>query len=81
MYKVGDYFDLKQYTKTIVSRKEVNGYKDQTFEQEEIKFVVLNVDEEKRRNASCSREADRTRNNDTGTRRIRKRNRRARQAV
>lgn len=58
MYEIGDYFDLKQYTKTIVSRKEVNGYKEQIFEQEDIKFVVLNVDEEKRRNASCSRKAD-----------------------
>lgn len=63
MYEIGDYFDLKQYTKTIMSRKEINGYKDQAFEQEEIKFVVLNRDDEKRRNVSRSREADRTRNN------------------
>lgn len=63
MYEIGDYFDLKQYTKTIISRKEINGYKDQTFEHEEIKFVVLNRDDEKRRNVSRSREADRTRNN------------------
>lgn len=58
MYKIGDYFDLKKHTKTIVSRKEVNRYKDKTSEQEEMKFVILNIDEEKRRSASCSRKAD-----------------------
>lgn len=62
MYKVGDYIDFNKHTKQIVSKKETNGYEEQIFEQEDIKFVVLNVDEEKRRNASCSRKADRARN-------------------
>ena len=53
MYKVGDYIDLNKHTKQILSKKEVNGYADQAFKQEDVKFIVLNVDE-KRRGISCS---------------------------
>jgi len=44
--QIGDYYNLEE--KTIISRKEENGYEDQFFEKEEIKWRVLNKDEENR---------------------------------
>lgn len=41
MYEIGDYIDLKQYQNSIVSRKEQNGYSDQYFKKEEVRFRVL----------------------------------------
>lgn len=40
-YKIGDYYDLKTNNKTIVNKRELNGYEDQYFHQEEIKMQVF----------------------------------------
>ena len=48
--KVGDYFNLKESEKRILSKKEENGYEDQYFRQEDIKWVVLDINDETRRN-------------------------------
>lgn len=39
-YKIGDYYDLKTNNKTIVNKRELNGYEDQYFHQEEIKMML-----------------------------------------
>ena len=49
MYEIGDYIDLKQYQNSIVSRKEQNGYSDQYFTKEEVKFRVLYIDEDRKK--------------------------------
>ena len=48
--KIGDYYNLKNTKKGIVSKEEENGYEDQYFEQEETKWVVFDINEETRRN-------------------------------
>ena len=45
-YKPGDYYEFDSNEKTIVSKKEENGYEDQYFYTEEIKWKVLYRDEE-----------------------------------
>lgn len=40
-YKPGDYYEFDSNTKTIVSRKEKNGYADQYFHREDIRWKVL----------------------------------------
>lgn len=47
--KIGDTYYLNENKKQIVSRKEENGYNDQYFEKEEIKWVVLDKNKETRR--------------------------------
>ncbi len=49
MYEIGEYIDLKQYQKSIFSKKEQNGYSDQYFSKEEVKFRVLYIDEDRRK--------------------------------
>lgn len=49
MYEIGEYIDLKQCQKSIVSKKEQNGYRDQYFTQEDIRFRVLYKDEERKK--------------------------------
>ena len=49
MYKIGEYIDLKASQKTICSEQEQNGYKDQYFTKEEVRFRVLYIDEERRK--------------------------------
>ena len=49
MYEIGEYIYLKASQKTICSRKEQNGYKDQYFKKEEVRFQVLYIDEERRK--------------------------------
>ena len=49
MYKIGEYIDLKASQKTICSEEEQNGYKDQYFTKEEVRFQVLYIDEERRK--------------------------------
>ena len=49
MYEIGKYIDLKQCQMNIVSKEEQNGYKDQYFEKEEIKWRVLYIDEENKK--------------------------------
>lgn len=44
-YKIGDYYDLKTNNKTILNKKELNGYKDQYFAKEEIKWQVFDIKE------------------------------------
>ncbi len=45
-YKLGDYYDISSNEKTIVSKAEKNGYQDQYFHKEDIKWKVLYQDEE-----------------------------------
>ena len=45
-YKIGDYYEFDSNTKTIVSREDKNGYKDQYFHREEVKWRVLYTDKE-----------------------------------
>lgn len=49
MYEIGEYIDLKQCQKSIVSKKEQNGYGDQYFTKEDIQFRVLYKDEERKK--------------------------------
>ena len=49
MYEIGEYINLKQCQMNIVSKEEQNGYKDQYFEKEEIKWRVLYIDEENKK--------------------------------
>lgn len=49
MYEIGDYIDLKQCQNSIVSKKEQNGYRDQYFKKEEVRFRVLYKDEERKK--------------------------------
>ena len=49
MYEIGEYIDLKQCQKNIVSKKEQNGYRDQYFAKEEVRFRVLYKDEERKK--------------------------------
>mgnify|MGYP005778825011 CR=1 FL=1 len=49
MYEIGEYIDLKQCQNSIVSKKEQNGYGDQYFTQEEVRFRVLYKDEERKK--------------------------------
>ena len=44
--KIGDYYNLKGNHKQIVSKKEENGYSNQYFEREEIRWIVLDKNEE-----------------------------------
>lgn len=46
--KIGDYYDLEENIKSIVSKKEENGYDNQYFTKEDFKWVVFDIDEEKR---------------------------------
>lgn len=41
--KIGDRIELKENKKTILSKEEENGYKDQYFEEEDIDWVVLDI--------------------------------------
>ena len=41
MYEIGKYIDLKQCQMNIVSKEEQNGYSDQYFKKEEVRFRVL----------------------------------------
>lgn len=41
--KVGDYYNLEKNRKTIISKKEENGYKDQEFYEENVKWVVFDI--------------------------------------
>ncbi len=43
-YKPGDYYEFDSNEKTIVSRVDKNGYEDQYFHKEEVKFKVLYKD-------------------------------------
>lgn len=45
--KIGDYYDLEENIKSIVSKKEENGYENQYFTKENFKWVVFDIDEEK----------------------------------
>ena len=49
MYEIGEYIDLKQHQKSVVSKKEQNGYGDQYFTKEDIQFRVLYKDEERKK--------------------------------
>lgn len=49
MYEIGDYIDLKQCQMNIVSKEEQNGYRDQYFKKEEVRFRVLYKDEERKK--------------------------------
>ncbi len=49
MYEIGEYIELKQYQNNIVSKKEQNGYSDQYFRKEEVRFRVLYKDEERKK--------------------------------
>lgn len=44
--KIGDYYNLENEEKTILSKKEVNGYEDQYFKKENVKWVVFDINEE-----------------------------------
>lgn len=69
-YKIGDYYDLTQNDKTIVSKKENNGYEDQYFNKEDIRWKILHIDEEKRRNVINIRRTNTARNNIKRKRRV-----------
>lgn len=45
MLKIGDYYNLKENKKSILSSKEENGYEDQYFRKEDIKWVALDIKE------------------------------------
>lgn len=45
MLKIGDYYNLKENKESILSSKEENGYEDQYFRKEDIKWVVLDIKE------------------------------------
>lgn len=45
--KIGDYYDLEENIKSIVSKKEENGWENQYFTKENFKWVVFDIDEEK----------------------------------
>lgn len=45
--KIGDYYDLEENIKSIVSKEEENGYDNQYFTKENFKWVVFDIDEEK----------------------------------
>ncbi len=45
--KIGDYYNLEENIKSIVSKKEENGYEEQFFRKEDFKWVVFDIDEEK----------------------------------
>lgn len=49
MYEIGEYIELKQYQNNIVSKKEQNGYSDQYFRKEEVRFRVLYKDKERKK--------------------------------
>lgn len=49
MYEIGEYIDLTKAQKTICSKKEQNGYRDQYFAKEEVRFRVLYKDEERKK--------------------------------
>ena len=49
MYEIGEYINLTKTQKTICSRKEQNGYSDQYFTKEEVRFQVLYIDEDRRK--------------------------------
>lgn len=49
MYKIGEYINLTKAQKTICSKEEQNGYKDQYFTKEEVRFQVLYIDEDRRK--------------------------------
>ena len=49
MYEIGEYIDIEKCQKSIVSKEEQNGYSDQYFEKEEVRFQVLYIDEERRK--------------------------------
>ena len=44
-YKIGDYYDLKNNNKTILNKKELNGYEDQYFHEEDIKWQIFDIKE------------------------------------
>lgn len=44
--EIGDYYDLEKNKKTIISRKEENGFEDQEFYKEEVKWVVFDIKED-----------------------------------
>ena len=44
-YKIGDYYDLKTNNKTILNKKELNGYEDQYFHEEDIKWQIFDIKE------------------------------------
>ena len=48
-YKTGEYINLTKAQKAICSREEQNGYSDQYFSKEEVKFRVLYIDEDRRK--------------------------------
>lgn len=45
--KIGDYYDLEENIKSIVSKEEENGWENQYFTKENFKWVVFDIDEEK----------------------------------
>ena len=45
--KIGDYYNLEENIKSIVSKKEENGWENQYFTKENFKWVVFDIDEEK----------------------------------
>ena len=49
MYKIGEYIDIEKCQKSIVSKEEQNGYSDQYFTKEEVRFQVLYIDEDRRK--------------------------------
>lgn len=49
MYEIGEYINIEKCQKSIVSKEEQNGYSDQYFTKEEVRFQVLYIDEEKRK--------------------------------
>ena len=49
MYEIGEYINLKQCQNSIVSKEQQNGYCDQYFTKEEVKFRVLYIDEDRRK--------------------------------
>ena len=44
-YKIGDYYDLKTNNKTILNKKELNGYEDKYFHEEDIKWQIFDIKE------------------------------------
>lgn len=46
--KVGDIYNFEENKNTIISRKEENGYGEQSFHKERIVWRVLHIDEAKR---------------------------------
>lgn len=49
MYKIGEYVDIQKTKKDMISSKEQNGYGEQYFSKEEIRFRVLYIDEERKK--------------------------------